>query len=125
MATLPGHAEDALWHEVKALMDDPDEEHQQLSSDEEGYVDRLMSGQHAPPVRAWQRPSTALPPTSVRGSGAVVSGGEAFQRRMLAAFDALQPGSTALPPAAGNGRRREGWGGDTARPDGGGRESGA
>ena len=79
--------EDRLWHEVRALMDEAGEEEQQLSSDDEGYVERLMEGNSAPSSIHSLRVQEGQPTT--RGSAAVAVGGLEFSSRLNAAFHGL------------------------------------
>ena len=98
MSRMTDEQQDELWHEVKGMMEDAEEDPesvQPLSSDEEGYVDRLMDGRTAPVSR---RPTAAASSSSAsaRKSSVPATGDSAFTQRMLAAFDGLS--SLPTPP---------------------------
>ena len=95
MAAITQAESESLWNEVKGMMDDAQDDPesvQPLSSDEEGYVDRLMEGRTARIGRQSFSKFTAATPVEHRAAAApVATGGTAFAQRMLAAFDGLRP----------------------------------
>ena len=88
-----------MYREIRGLMEEAaeDEDHQPLSSDEEGYVDGLMEGRTAP-VAARTPSSASSMPSIPRKESIAAAGGDGFQARLLAAFDCLQPGANPLAP---------------------------
>jgi hypothetical protein len=94
-----------LYHEVKAMMDEAEDDERQLSSDEEGYVDGLMEGRTT--IKVVARPSEAVPTFgTARKLSVLPAGGQGFQDRMCAAFgdlgsSVIAPSATAFDPAQG------------------------
>ena len=98
MRALTEEENDALFHEVKSMMEEAenDDDQRPLSSDEEGYVDGLMEGRIARPAASSSRgqATAAADAPDPRKDSVASIGGQGFQARLLAAFDGLQPGLT-------------------------------
>ena len=113
MAAMSQQESETLWHEVKGMMDDAQDDPesvQPLSSDEEGYVDRLMEGRTARIGRQSFSKLTAARSVEHRAAAApVATGGTAFAQRMLATFDGLRPDTlSAFRPSGLDGSGRIG-----------------
>lgn len=100
MAQVNDDENTALFHEIRAMMaeGDEDEDRKPLSSDEEGFVDGLMQGHTARQPLARRSGEQHVPP-AVRKESAAVSAGAGFNARLFAAFDSLQPGRTGAAPS--------------------------
>ena len=102
---LSDAASDALWYEVKGMMDDAQEDPESVqplsSDDEEGYVDRLMEGRTTR-FGSKQRTSASMPAPGIeRRLSIPVTGGSAFTQRTLSVFDALCPDAVKDPTTGG------------------------
>ena len=95
---------DALWYEIKGMMDEAEadpESVQPLSSDEEGYVERLMDGRTAPYIARCHKTTfhDSDLPQPVRRTSVPSSGGAAFSQRIQAVFDGLTGNSVSSTPS--------------------------